>query len=205
MKLARIFALVGMVLGTAAWSQQDAAPGVDSMGAGRQRIDSIRRQKTAELDAQDAACLSKFAVNDCQNKVSARRRAMLADLKRQESRLNAVERLQKEAEQRKRSEEKAADHAQREAELQAGPKSATQEERQQTLDEKVRNHPKPAARAEGQAPGPKAASGLDADTIAKNREAYLERQKAAEKRRQERDKRLQEHGTGGSAPLPVPK
>jgi hypothetical protein len=205
MKLAWIFALVGMVLGTSAWSQQDAAPGVDNMGAERQRIDNIRKQKTAELDAQEAACLTKFAVTDCQTKVSVRRREMLADLKRDEIRLNAAERLLKEAEQRKRSEDKAAERVQRQAEVQARTPSATQQERQQAQDEKVRNHQKPVLGGQGKASGPKVPSGLDADTMAKNREVYLEKQKEAEKRRQERDRRLLDHGPGGSPPLPVAK
>jgi colicin import membrane protein len=205
MKATWILAVVGMVLGTSAWSQQDAAPGVDSMGAERHRIDSIRQQKTAELDAQDAACLSKFAVNDCRNKVSARRRKMLADLKREEIRLNAAERLLKEAEQRKRSDEKAAERAQRQAESGAPTPSATQQERQQAQDEKIRNRQKPVPGGQAKASGPKVPSGLDADTAAKNREAYVEKQKEAEKRRQEREQRLRDHGPGAGLPLPVAK
>jgi hypothetical protein len=57
----------------------------------RQRINVARKEKLDELAVQDTACLSRFAVIDCQNRVGVRRREMLADLKRQEASLNEAQ------------------------------------------------------------------------------------------------------------------
>lgn len=196
------FTLAGMLCAASAWGQEDAAAQVSGVEQERQRIDSVRQQKTAELDAQEAACLSKFAVTDCQNKVSVRRRQMLADLKRQEARLNDLQRRQKAAEQVQRTQDKAKESAQRQAELQSAPPGETQADRQKMQDEKVWNHQQQAIQGQGKASGPKTASGPDAATAEKNRAAYLEKQKAAEKRRRDREQKLLDHAKDGP-PLPV--
>ena len=175
-------------------------PAVD-LGLQRQRIDAVRKDKLAELAAQDAACLSRFAVTDCQNKVGARRREMLADLKRQEAQLNEVDRRQKGTEQLQRSQDKASERAQRESEAQTSPEGATLEDRQKILDEKVLNHGNQEKKATPAAPINKTASGLDALSVQSNREAYAEKQRAAEQRRLDREKRLLEKANG-SGPLP---
>jgi hypothetical protein len=46
------------------------------------------------------------------------------------------------------------------------------------------------------------ASNLDEAAQARNREAYLEKQQAAQKRRKEREQRLIDHGPG-APPLPM--
>ena len=75
----------------------------------RQRIDAARKEKLTEFTTQDAACLSRFAVTDCQNKVGVRRREMLTDLRRQEARLNELDRRQKGESQVLRSQQNAFD------------------------------------------------------------------------------------------------
>jgi hypothetical protein len=192
-----------MVLVASAWGQPVASPEQGDLDQQRQRIETVRREKTAELDAQDAACLSRFAVTDCQNKVGVRRREMLADLKRQEARLNDADRRKKGAEQMQRSQDKAADRALREADARADHEGEgdTPQERQKALDDKVLNHKKQAKTAAPSAPANKTASGLDAPSIEKNREAYAEKQRAAEQRRLDRERRLLDKGSG-SAPLP---
>jgi hypothetical protein len=167
----------------------------------RRRIDAVRKEKLAELAELDAACLSRFAVTDCQNKVGVRRREMLAELKRQEAQLNEVDRLQKGTEQIRRSQNKASERAQRESEVQTIPKGETLEDRQKILDDKVLNHGKQEKQATPAAPVNKTASGLDARSMQNNREAYAEKQRAAEQRRLDREKRLLEKANG-SAPLP---
>lgn len=194
---------VAMVLLLAsAWGQEAAVSAMDRFDQELQRIGSVRDQKTAELDAQDAACLNQFAVTDCQNKVAARRRQILADLKRQESTVKDAQRRQKAADQIQRSADKAAEKAQREAELQASEKGESESVRQKAQDEKVQSHRQQAKPAEPKASGPKVASGLDAEAQAKNRAVYQEKMQATEKRRQERDQRVRDHGTGGP-PLPA--
>jgi hypothetical protein len=172
----------------------------DNLGAERARIDAVRQQKTVELDAEDAACFSKFAVSDCQSRVGTRRRQMLADLKRQEAKLNAAERRQKGEEQSRTSQDKTAEGAQHEREVQAGIEKATQAERQKNQDDKVVNHQNQAKPSKPH--GTKSTSALDAATVEKNRAAYQDKLKQLEKRRQERDKRLKDQGTG-APPLPT--
>lgn len=195
-------ALAAVVLALPAWGQEAAVSPMDRFDQELQRIGNTRDQKTAELDAQDAACLKRFAVTDCQNKVAAQRRQMLADLKRQESTVKDAQRRQKAAEQVQRSAEKAAEKARHEAELQSGEKGESDSDRQKAQDEKVQSHRQQAKPAAPKTSSPKLASGLDAKAQAKNRAAYQEKMQAAEKRRQERDQRVRDHGTGGP-PLPA--
>ena len=199
----RIATLLLLALGSSAWSQGDIPQKPDGSAAERARIDAIRQQKTAELDAEDTACFSKFAVTDCQNKVGARRRQMLADLKRQEVELNAVQRQQKGLEQLQNAEDKAVESAGRERNTQTNTEAkASEEERRKILADKVQNHQRQAKTTGSQAPGTKSTSAIDAPTAEKNRAAYQEKLRALEKRRQERDQRILDHGAGGP-PLPV--
>lgn len=201
MRVLRIAALLLVACVSAAWSQEkldQTAP--DDTVAERARIDGIRQRRTVELDAEESACLSKFAVTDCQSEVGKRRRRMLAELKRQNAKLNEIERLQKVVEQAQKSKDKAVEGAQRERAMHAGADNKTEEERQKDLNAKVLNHQNQAK--PGRTPSTKSTSALDAATVEKNRAAYHEKLEGLDKRRQERDKRLQEHGTGGP-PLPV--
>ncbi len=201
MKPLQICALAIWLTACPVWCQTEASSGKATLEAERQRIDSTRQQKTAELDAEELACLSKFAVTDCQNRVSARRRQLLSDLKRQEASLNALERRQKGLEQLQRGEEKAADRAARELELQTGSERTEQSDKQKAQEEKVRNHRQQANPAGGSPPAGKSTSTLDPKEVEANREAYAEKQKALEKRRKDREQRLLDHGPG-SQPLP---
>lgn len=194
--------LTAVVLCSAAWSQESSVSVMDTYDQELQRIGSLRQQRTVELDAEDAACLNRFAVTDCQNKVAVRRRQMLADLKRQESVVKDAQRQQKAAEQLQRSADKAAENARKAAELADGERVDTQAERQKAQDEKVLSHRQQAKKIEPRASAPKIASDLDAEAQARNRAAYQEKQQAAEKRRKDREQRLIDHGTGGP-PLPV--
>jgi len=202
MKPLHLCVLVAWLLACPAWSQQDAPPNMVNLESERARIDSTRQQKTAELDAEALACLSRFAVTDCQNKISARRRQMLSDLKRQEASLNALERRQKSLEQLQRGEEKAADRAARQLELQTGPDGTSQSDKKKAQDDKILNHQQRANPAGSPQPAGKSSSPLDPKEVEANREAYAEKQNALEKRRKERDQRLLDKGAG-SPPLPA--
>ncbi|MES2952066.1 MAG: hypothetical protein V4858_26365 [Pseudomonadota bacterium] len=205
MKPLWIAGLLLAVACTPVLSQGDAGHTPNGSDVARARIERIRLQKNAELDAEEAACQTRFAENDCLNRVVVRRRQMLADLKRQEAVLNEMQRQQKGLDQLQSGTEKAADHAKRQLEAQAKAEATTQEDRQKTQDEKVQNHQKQAKQgAKKAAVASKSKSTLDAAQIEKNREAYLEKQKALEKRRKERDQRLLEHGAG-RPPLPTPQ
>lgn len=200
----------GMVLAcwsvcASVWGQSPALPvaGSADLEQQRQQIGIERQQRTAELDAQETACAARFAVNDCQNKVNAQRRAMLTDLKRREARLNDADRKLKGAEQVQRSQDKAVDRAQREADLQTD-RGNTPEERQQALDEKVANHQKQAQLPKPPNGAQKIPSGLDEPSKTQNRLAFDEKQRAAEKRRLDKEKRLLEKGSGSPALPPDP-
>jgi len=194
--------LTAWLLACPAWSQPDGPPDTVNLESERARIDNTRLQKTAELDAEESACLSKFAVTDCQNKVSARRRQLLSDLKRQEASLNALERRRKGLEQLQRAEEKATDRAARQNELQTAPDRTSQSDKKKAQDDKILNHQQRAHPAGNQAPTGKSTSALDPKEVDANREAYAEKQRALEKRRRDRDQRLLDHGAG-SVPLPT--
>jgi hypothetical protein len=167
----------------------------------RQLIEAARKAKMADLATQDAACLSRFAVTDCQNQVGKQRRAMLADLKRQEAHLNEVDRRQKGAEQIQSGQNKAIEKTRRQSEAQVSLDSATQEERQSAMDEKLLNHKRQAKTSAPATPARKGSSGPDAVTIESNRAAFAEKQNAAERRRLDREKRLLDKASG-SMPLP---
>ena len=190
-----------LLMACTAWSQPDLSPGVGDVDSERARIDNTRQQRTAELDSEALACLSKFAVTDCQNKVSARRRQLLSDLKRQEASLNALERRQKGLEQLQRGEEKAAERAARQVELPTGPGRALQSDKKKAQDEKILNHQQQARPVGSLSDAGKSTSALDPKEVDANREAYAEKQRALEKRRKDRDQRLLDHGAG-SPPLP---
>jgi hypothetical protein len=200
-KPARLILLVCTVLAASAMAEPPAQPAVAEPDLQRQHINAVRKEKLTELAAQDTACLSRFSVTDCQNKVSVRRRQMLSDFRRLEARLDEVDRRQKGVDQLQRSQEKAVDRAQRASEVSAKTDRHTQEERQKELDEKVLSHKKQAKTEPPSVPAMKAATGLDAETIEKNRGAYAEKQRAAALRRQDREKRLLDN-VNGSAPLP---
>ena len=200
-KSARLILLACTVLAASAMAEAPAQPAVAEPDLQRQQINVMRKERLKELAAQDAVCLSRFSVTDCQNNVGVRRRQMLSDLRRQEARLDEVDRRQKGADQLQRSQDKSADMAQRASEVSAKTDHDTQEERQKALNEKVLSHKKQAKPVSPSVPALKAASGLDAETIEKNRGAYAEKQRAAAQRRQEREKRLLDN-VNGSAPLP---
>jgi hypothetical protein len=135
--------------------------------------------------------------------VGVQRRALLADLKRQEARVNEADRRQKEVEQLQRNEEKALDRAQRRPGTQAVTSENSHEERQRVLNEKVLNHKNVAKNRTNPETTHKSASGLDAPTIEKKREAYAAKQRAADQRLLDREKRLLQNSSH-SAPLPTP-
>lgn len=200
--LRRAAALASLVLLASAWAQEAPAPTLDSLDAELARIGAQREQATAQLDAEDAACLKAFAVTDCQTKVAVRRRVQMADFKRRETVVKDAQRHLKAQEQLQHSADKSADAAKRQAELAAQPAGETEADRQRTQDEKVQTHQQQAKPVQPKASGPKLPSGMDAQEQARNRAVYEEKQRALEKRRQDRDQRIKDKGNAGP-PLPT--
>ena len=198
MKTRWLLVLVTVLQGVG-WGQDVPTADADSLANERARIANLRQQQEAQFDAQEYACQSKFAVNDCVKTVKKRRLAMQSDLKRQERLLNDAQRQQRGAEQLQRSNEKAAESAHRQQDNAGQSDAPSLGDRQKAQDEKVLNHRKQATAEGGRSPAGKTAAPPDAQA----REAYTEKQKALNERRLERDKRLKEHGTT-SPGLPVP-
>jgi colicin import membrane protein len=177
-----------------AWGQGDAAFGLDSVSKERQRIAASRASGLAALDADDVECQKKFAVFDCQREVAARRRALVAELRRQENSLSDAERKQRGAEQLQRIEQKQLERAQNESKslpVANAPVPTTLKPRGPT----------------GQARAPVAkpqTTPLPEKDKATLRDAYADKQEAARKRKAEREKRLLEAGAAGT-PLPTPR
>ena len=101
-KLALLLA-AGLALPAAAQTRQadDAAE--------RARIASERTRIEAEFEQANKACYQKFAVNDCIADARARRRELLADLRRQELVLNDADRRRRSSERLEEIEKKTAD------------------------------------------------------------------------------------------------
>ena len=72
------------------------------------RIRTEREDAQTRFLAQDVQCYQRFAVNDCLGEVRTQRRAVLADLRRQEISLNDTQRKRRAAEQLLRADDKAA-------------------------------------------------------------------------------------------------
>lgn len=87
-----------------AWAQDDSADRIE-----RARIAAERKQVDGKFQVEEKACYGKFAVNDCLNDARSRRRAALADLRRQEISLNDAQRKRRAAERLRAVEERARD------------------------------------------------------------------------------------------------
>jgi hypothetical protein len=181
-----------------------AVPGTAALPTSEdyQRIEETRARETALLDAQEATCYQRFSVNDCLKKVQSARRALLADLKRQETRLHDRERMQQGADQLQRAQQKALDRKQAETEAQENPGQA--EEKLQAQHDKQTEHAAKGATVPA-TPGAAQPTGPSAAEQAAFRESYNAKQAAAEKKRQDIAKRLKDKGSKPVPPLPVPQ
>ena len=109
-----IFLLLYMACGFAANAQTSAAATSPVVAvpvtpdAERARINTERVKLEAAFNLEISACYKKILVNKCLDEIKPRRRDALADLRRQEITLNAMERKAKGAEQVKKTEEKSS-------------------------------------------------------------------------------------------------
>lgn len=180
----------------------------------RQRINAERAALEAAFDAQEAACYSKFFVNNCLNAIKPRRREAMADLKFREVALNEQERRQKAAEQIRKTEEKASPGAER----QAAERRATALEDSKAREERTRQKASDrldlkqneAVNAAGTAvknQGAKERAQARADkqaASAKEARIYKDKQQEAQERKATREQKLREQTKPAAKPLPVP-
>lgn len=91
-----------------------------NIDAQRAAIGAERNRLESGFLSEDAACYEKFAVNSCLEKVNTRRRAVMADLKRQEIVLNDAQRKSKADQQiRKRQEKSSPENLQQDSQRRA--------------------------------------------------------------------------------------
>lgn len=168
-----------------------------------QRIEAVRAREMAAFDAQEAACYQRFAVNDCLKNIQSRRRALLADLKRQETRLHEREHAQQGADALQRIEQRALELEQKKAEIAAGGGAARAQGKAQEQKDKQADHAAKAASGAGAIAAP-VHSGPRPDEQARARESYARKQAEAEKKRQDLARRQAEKAAKQIKPLPAP-
>ncbi len=185
-----------------AWGQGIATqniPNEASADAAHARIAAQRIELSQAFDQEDRGCLSRFAVTACQNDVSTRRRAVLADLRHQELVLNEVVRNEAGRARMVHLKEKAEENAAREIERAATPPEQT---RQPAQLKKAPNTAVPELAPARENQKPKQVETLDPAVLAETRKAYAAKQEALTRRQQERDKRLQAPPKLGLPPPP---
>lgn len=193
-------ALLALGVAFSTWGQEDASHGIASVGLERSRIDAQRHQALAAFVIQEQACQTRFAVSACVRDLGLRRNALLAELKRQEASLNDAERLKRGADQIKRIEEKSAERVLVEQDAAATSPKA-QLEKKAAQEAKLRDHDKPKSERGSQARESKKEAALTEAEITDNQIAYARKIDAANKRKLEREKRLNEPAVGS---LPTP-
>jgi hypothetical protein len=186
------------------WLALRVAVAAQDNTAAYERIDAERAGATAAFDAEDADCTQRFAVSGCLKKVQSRRRAKLADLRRQESALREIDLASQAQEQRQSAAQKALEHQQWEAKQGTDNAAGQADEKLLEQGEKRAAH---AARASGSAAQPANSPRTSGPTPAEqaaNRASYARKQQEAEKKRQELARRLADKTGKPAAPLPLP-
>lgn len=206
--LVLVLALSGLSLVARAQDDPGAA-------AERARLTSERAAAEAAFKSEEKACYGKFGVNDCLNAAKARRRAALADLRRQETSLNDAQRKGKAAQRIRDDEERAAAERRREEAQRAKSAQSHKQREAQAAD-------KAATRASGDPARPAkavqrreqleqrkaeqdAARSRKARQEASNREHHQHRLAEAQERRAKLAKKLAERKKPPAAPLPAPQ
>ena len=200
-KLLVILALLGPAWG---WPAQEA----DGVAAEKARISAERAQAEAVFQAEEKACYRKFAVNDCIDKARAKRREVMAELRRHEIALNDAERRRKAEERVREIEERNAGDAQSGQAEQRAKALAQQQGREDRAAAKAAER---AAREERAAPVAlektkqgKGQAQKDSEAV-RNRMQQEERIAQAQERKAKFEKRLAERKKPAAAPLPVPR
>ena len=181
--------------------------------AERARITAERAKLEAGFNVEDAACYKKFLVNNCLDEIKLRRRDALADLRRQEITLNALERKAKGAEQVKKTAEKSSPEKQQQD---AEKRAAALKDSQARMDrEKQKNADRADAQSSeltnSEALAKRIKGNQDKAVVRNSKQAaaaeevkkFNERQENAKERRAQHD-RDQLNQTKPAKSLPVP-
>ncbi len=206
-RIARVGVLAAITASTLSLAQ---AP--DSVAQERARIATERQAAEARFASEEKACNVKFAVTDCVNEARARRREVLADLRRQDISINDAERKRRSSERIKTIEERSSPQAQQQAAEQRATARSEQAAREQAFAQKAadraRQQQERAARAAADPPGEARGKVGKAAAATSDGAANLQRsqarQQAAKERRDKLQKRLADRNKAASPPLPVP-
>jgi hypothetical protein len=161
--------------------------------AERERITGERNQAEAVYRAEEKACYGQFAVTDCMKAAKAKRRVVLADLRRQEVSLNDTQRKRQAAEHMRQLEERSSARRQQERADNEAKALADRKAREARAAEKAAN------RATNASSAPSNTAARDAKADRKQAEAIAARtrrdQEAADnlKRFQQRQVEANEH------------
>jgi len=188
-------------------SETATAQAAGELQAKRLEIESVRARETARLDAADAKCQTRFAVNDCLRVSQLERRTVMTDLRKQESRLNELERSRRGAEQVELSRKKALEHAQQKQEADAAHAAnleAQAQKQKEQAQKREANRSIPTDRAASSPPVPNAPTGPSSAEQASNRADFERRQAEAQEHRSELQKRQREKTGKPASTLPVP-
>ncbi len=180
-KIAAFLTTLAVCFGACAQSE----PGAQQRD--RARISAERTQAQERYSAEELACRGRFATTDCIAQAKTRRRAVLADLRRQEISLNDAQRLASGAQRQRANEEKAA--APR-----AGASNQKATARSATAVPAASHRPAQNSRPASHAPGDTAANQLRDQA----------RQAEAKEHGAQLKKRLAEQHRPPAAPLPTP-
>lgn len=192
-----------------AWAQEDEAE-----RAQRARIAAERQQAEAAYQVDEKACYGKFAVNDCLDDARRRRRAVLADLRRQEVSLSDAQRKRRAAEKLRSIEERSQDpqhpgtvdhrakaaEGQRARDERAAQKAADRASAEVSRPARAAGREEQARRHQAEASAARAQRDKDA---ARNVELQKKRLADAQARREKLQKRLAEHRKPDAKPLPA--
>lgn len=216
-KLARSVAFwMGFTLATCAAAQQTlpAADAQAAWNAERARIEAKRAQVEALSTNESAACYQNFFVNNCLDEVKAKQQGALAELRRDEVRLNEVERKARATEQLQKIEDKRSPEARaasaerragalKEAEaraLQARQKIQSQADRPLQAQTSRESAAKKAQANQQDADARALRRTQDADNLRK----YQERLEKAKANREQAQREQLSRGNTPVKPLPVP-
>ena len=178
------------------------------VAAERARLQAQRAQAEDVFKAEEKACYAKFAVNDCVDAARAKRREVLAGLRKQEIALNDAERRRKAAERLRDIEERTSGEPQRGQSEQRTKALADQREREARAAEKAaeraarEGRPAPAAPEKGERDGTREQKSEQAE---RNRKQHEQRLLQAQERKAKFEKRLAERKKDAAQPLPVPR
>lgn len=189
-------------------------PPQDGMAAQRARISAERTRLEAGFAAENAVCYEKFAVNSCLDKISAKRREAMAELRRQEILLNDEERKLRGEEQMRKTREKSSPEKLQEA---AERRAKAVEDYQSRLKSGKGQQKEPAVVSSGENAARSAYAHKLMDqqkkaqaraerqaADAENAQKFQARQKEARARQAQHDADQLKRGTAPGKSLPVP-